>query len=83
MVGVGNKSLRMKDIATDKLPNGHCEIRNKAQARDPDAGVACIRRSQIGVSMVVVVVVVAVTTMASRLRRHGRKSGAGGCSRSC
>lgn len=83
MVGVGDKSLRMKDIATDKLPNGHCEIRNKTQARDPDAGVVCIRRSQIGVSMVVVMVVVAVTTMASRLRRHERKSGAGDCGGSC
>lgn len=73
----------MEDIAANKLPNGHCEIRNKAQARDPDASVVRIRRSQVGISMVVVMVVVAMTTMASRLRRHERKSGAGGCGESC
>jgi hypothetical protein len=61
----------MKDVASDKFPNGHGQIGNQANARNADPSIVFVRGGEVDISMVMVVVVmVAVTTVASSLAGH-------------
>lgn len=72
VVGVCNESLRVKNVATDELPNRHEQIDNQADPRDPYSRVMFVRRRQVGgiVVVVMVTVAVAVATVCSDLSGH-------------
>lgn len=71
VVGIGDQSLRMKNIAANELANGHGEVGNQANSGDANASVIFVGRCQIYI-VVVVVMVMAVTTMAPSLC-HGER----------
>lgn len=69
VVGVGDESLRVEDVATNKLADGHGEVGDEADSRDADAGVELVGRGEVGIAAVVVVVA-SVAGMGSCLRGH-------------
>lgn len=73
MVGVGDQGLRVENIASEELANGHGQVDEQADAGDPHAGVIFVPRGQVDV-VVVMVVVMAMASMAAFLGRHERCS---------
>lgn len=70
VVGVSDERLGMKDVAPDKLPDGHGEVGNEADSRDADASVGLVGRGEVDIAAVVMVMMGPVAGMASRLAAH-------------
>jgi hypothetical protein len=72
MIGVGNQSLRMEDIAANEFPNCHSEVGNQANPRDSDSSVAFVRRGEVNISVMMMVMVrmTPVATVLSGLSCH-------------
>jgi hypothetical protein len=75
VVCIGNQGLRVEDVATNELSNGHAEVVDQANSGNANASIAFVRRDQVGVVMMMVMVV-AVTAMSASLC-HGK-----GCTKS-
>lgn len=76
MVGVGDQSLGMKNIATNKLANGHSEVGDQANSGDANASVIFVGRCQVYIVVMMVVVMMAVATMAPGWCHRERSYGA-------
>jgi len=80
VVGVGDESLGMKDVATDEFADSHGKVGGEADSRDADAGVGLVGRGEVDIAAVVMVMMASVTGMASCLVAHSwRWKREGGC----
>lgn len=68
----------MECVASDALPNGHCEVDEQANSRDPYTSILLILRDQVGCVMMVVMMAramaMAVASVTSCLRTCHERS---------